>query len=131
MSCYSWPMNQIDETFKEEGANELAKRIILSWPHERLHVFGDGFHLNWTHLYCARGKTWYPDNLINAFATTLAAKYQNNTTIFLPELSTPAFNKRKRIPPRTPSALAGVDKDMVFMPLNINGSHWTWIDRRR
>ncbi|KAJ8576633.1 hypothetical protein ON010_g2576 [Phytophthora cinnamomi] len=59
------------------------------------------------------------------FAMTLAAKYQNNTTIFLPELSTLAFDKGKRIPPRTLSGLAGVDKDMVFIPLNINGSHWT------
>ncbi|GMF44436.1 unnamed protein product [Phytophthora fragariaefolia] len=53
--------------------------------------------------------------------------YHNDVcgTIFLPELSTPEIDKGKRIPPRTLSALAGVGKDMVFMPLNINSSHWT------
>ncbi|KAF1774973.1 Ulp1 protease family, C-terminal catalytic domain [Phytophthora cactorum] len=68
------------------------------------------FHLEWSHLYCARDKWWHNDNVISAFTKTLTDKYSNNTTI-----SCPAYD----------AEFAGsAEKDLVFMPMNINGNHW-------
>ncbi|EEY57748.1 uncharacterized protein PITG_00319 [Phytophthora infestans T30-4] len=133
MLCYSWLMSKVDEQFLNEGACALAKRMVDAWPFERLPGFGEGFDLDWTHLYCARSECWYHDSLINALMMTLAENFKNNTTLFLPPLYTPAPSKCKRIPPRTLSLVAAADKDLVFMPLNINGKHWVCLvlDRPR
>lgn len=98
--------------------------MIEAWPCERLSGFSEGFHLEWTHLYCARAKCWFHDNYIYAFTMT-PARNHSTTTIFLPQLKTPAPDKGKRIPPLTLSVLAGDDKDFVFIPMNINDSNWT------
>ncbi|KAE8906467.1 hypothetical protein PF003_g9688 [Phytophthora fragariae] len=123
MQCYSWLMSKVDMLFDGEGAASLAERMLNAWPCKDL----PGFDLEWSHLYCAREKCWLHDNFIHAFSTTLAAKYNNNATIFLPLLKMPAPDKEKgkRIPPLTLSALSCAEKDMVFMPMNINSSHWT------
>ncbi|EEY67352.1 cysteine protease family C48, putative [Phytophthora infestans T30-4] len=107
--------------------------MVDTWPFERLPGFGEGFDLDWNHLCCARSGCWYHDNLINVFMMTLVEKFKNNTTLFLLSLHTPAPSKGKRIPPRTLRLVAAADKDMVFMPLNINGNHWVRlvIDRSR
>ncbi|KAG3019090.1 hypothetical protein PC121_g3179 [Phytophthora cactorum] len=57
----------------------------------------------------------------------LTNKYLNNTTIFLPELMTPASDRGNRLPPLTLSQVAGATEAYVFMPLNINSSHWACI----
>ncbi|KAE8969264.1 hypothetical protein PR001_g27552 [Phytophthora rubi] len=127
MQCYSWLMSKVDMLFDGEGAASLAERMLNAWPCEDLPGFDAGFDLEWSHLYCAREKCWLHDNFVHAFSTTLAAKYNNNATIFLPLLKMPAPDKEKgkRIPPLTLSALSCAEKDMVFMPMNINSSHWT------
>ncbi|KAG6959604.1 hypothetical protein JG687_00008684, partial [Phytophthora cactorum] len=50
--------------------------------------------------------------------------YANNTTIFLPALKTPAPDKGNRLLPLTLNLVAVAEKDLVFMPMNINGNHW-------
>ncbi|POM72916.1 SUMO protease [Phytophthora palmivora] len=127
MMCYSWLMGKIDVNFEKEGANVMAKRLLQAWPYQRLHGFAEGFHLDWTPVYCARRKCLYNDNFINAFTLTLAAKYENNATIFLPTMTTPAPDKGKLIPPVTLSKLAGSGMDVMLMPLNVNDNHWTCI----
>ncbi|KAG6976284.1 hypothetical protein JG688_00001499 [Phytophthora aleatoria] len=56
---------------------------------------------------------------------TLAAEYTHSATIYLRQLKTPAPDKGVRVPPLTLSLLARTDEVMAFMPMNINGSHWT------
>ncbi|KAG6962113.1 hypothetical protein JG688_00008771, partial [Phytophthora aleatoria] len=50
--------------------------------------------------------------------------YANKTTIFLPALKTPAPDKGNRLLPLTLKLVAVAEKDLVFMPMNINGNHW-------
>jgi hypothetical protein len=85
-------MTKVDERFRSEGAAALARMVLEAWPHERLNGFVDGFHLEWTRLYCARADAWFHGNLIEAFGKVIAVKYQNNATVFLPAMSTPTPN---------------------------------------
>ncbi|KAG7390163.1 hypothetical protein PHYPSEUDO_008617 [Phytophthora pseudosyringae] len=110
MKCYSWLMSKVYTHLDDEKAAALAQRMFEAWPGERLCDVGDGFHMEWSHLFCARDNCWFHDNFIQAFTTTLAAKYCNSTKLFLPQVSTPAPDKGKRIPPLTLSLLAGTDK---------------------
>ncbi|EEY66992.1 uncharacterized protein PITG_17482 [Phytophthora infestans T30-4] len=125
LKCYSWLMGKVDILFDNDQAALLAKRMIETWPGQRLPGFDQGFHLDWTHLYCARNGCWFNNNLIQAFSATLSAKYGASTTIFLPQLHTPAKDKGHRIPPLTLSLVAATNMEWVFMPLNVNASHWT------
>ncbi|KAF1788907.1 hypothetical protein GQ600_9553 [Phytophthora cactorum] len=110
MDSYSWLMSEGDETFEKEGAESIAERILNSWPNKRLQGIGEGFHLEWSHLYCARDKCWYNDNVISAFTKTLTDKYSNNTTIVLPALKTPSTDKGSRVLPMMLSLLAVLRK---------------------
>ncbi|KAF1783625.1 Ulp1 protease family, C-terminal catalytic domain [Phytophthora cactorum] len=125
MSSYSWLMGSVDAKFKDEGAAEIADKALGSWPCARLEGFGSDFTLEWAHVYCVRADSWFNDNLVATFVKTLANKYSSNTTIFLPALKTPASARGKRIPPPTLSLVVGATEQFVFMPLNINSSHWT------
>ncbi|EGZ24914.1 hypothetical protein PHYSODRAFT_484779 [Phytophthora sojae] len=125
--CYSWLMSKIDSKFEGEGAASLADRMISSWPFELLPGFGTGFDLAWSNVYCARSDCWYNDNFIHAFTITLADTFKNNTTIFLPPLSTPAKSKGDRVSTAVVNLFANTTENLVFMPMNINKNHWTCI----
>ncbi|KAG2788735.1 hypothetical protein Pcac1_g2046 [Phytophthora cactorum] len=56
---------------------------------------------------------------------TLAAEYTHSATTYLRQLKTPVPDKDVRVPTPTLSLFARTDKAMAFMPMNINGSHWT------
>ncbi|KAG3140360.1 hypothetical protein C6341_g20040 [Phytophthora cactorum] len=127
MSCYSWLMISVDAQFKDDGAAEIAEKVLSSWPCARLEGFDSDFTLKWAHVYCVRADCWFNDILVAAFAKVLANKYLNNTTIFLSELMTPAPNRGNRLPPPTLSQVAGATEAFVFMHLNINSSHWACI----
>ncbi|KAG6964076.1 hypothetical protein JG687_00006201 [Phytophthora cactorum] len=103
-------MGSVDAKFKDEGAAEIPDKALGSWPCAHLEGFGN---------------SWFNDNLVAAFVKRLANKYSNNTTIFLPTLKTPTSARGKRIPPPTLSLVVGATEQFVFMPLNINSSHWT------
>ncbi|KAG1705224.1 hypothetical protein DVH05_004155 [Phytophthora capsici] len=122
MQCYSWVMNDVDGAEDHKYAAELGKRILNAWPYEKLPGFS--FDLGWSHLYSARARCWYNDNLIYAFMVVLGDQYSNNATIFLPQLSTPTADKGNRIPASTLDLVAGAEKDIIFMPMNLNGTHW-------
>ncbi|KAI9986947.1 hypothetical protein PInf_025921 [Phytophthora infestans] len=121
---YSWLMSKVDELINDEVSASVAKQMIGTWPAKRLSGFGEGFQMNWSHLYCAGDACWYNDNYIQAFAKTLEVKYDNNCMVYLPQLKTPAPHMGKRIGPRALGLLTGTNKDWVFMPLNVNGNHW-------
>ncbi|RLN06541.1 hypothetical protein BBJ28_00021182 [Nothophytophthora sp. Chile5] len=129
--CFSWLMSDVDYQYEGEGAAEVANEMLGSWPHDKL--VGFGFDVEWEHLYCARTEAWYNDVFINAFLTTLAVEFRNNTTLFLPPLTVPAPHKGRRVPVTTLSLLSDSDDDYVFMPINLNHSHWACllIDRTR
>ncbi|KAF1784247.1 hypothetical protein GQ600_24241 [Phytophthora cactorum] len=82
MSCYSWLMSSVDAQFKDDGAAEIAEKVLSSWPCARLEGIDSDFTLEWAHVYCVRADCWFNDNLVAAFAKVLANKYLNNTTIF-------------------------------------------------
>ncbi|RAW41703.1 hypothetical protein PC110_g2140 [Phytophthora cactorum] len=117
----------VDAQFKDDGAAEIAEKVLSSWPCARLEGFDSDFTLKWAHVYCVRADCWFNDILVAAFAKVLANKYLNNTTIFLSELMTPAPNRGNRLPPPTLSQVAGATEAFVFMHLNINSSHWACI----
>ncbi|KAG1702151.1 hypothetical protein DVH05_009942 [Phytophthora capsici] len=128
MQCYSWLMGPVDATFPNEDGSGVAKRIYEEWPLQRLPGFGEGLQIQWTHLYCAGSGCWYNDNLIMAFAKTLEVTFQGNTTILLPPMKIPDTQTTKKhghLPPRTLSLISAAAKGLVFLPLNLNGNHWT------
>ncbi|ETO72634.1 hypothetical protein F444_11331 [Phytophthora nicotianae P1976] len=51
-------------------------------------------------------------------------KSKQHDHFFLPQLSTPTADKGNRIPASTFDLVAGAEKDIIYMPLNINGTHW-------
>ncbi|KAG7385526.1 hypothetical protein PHYPSEUDO_001291 [Phytophthora pseudosyringae] len=109
MKCYSWLMSKVDTPFDDEKAAALAQKMLEAWPGERLCGFGDGFHMEWSHLFCARDKLLVPRQLHSSiYDNTCGKVLQQHYAL--------------------PSA-AGTDKDLVFMPLNIDGSHWV-LDKR-
>ncbi|KAG1705704.1 hypothetical protein DVH05_003457 [Phytophthora capsici] len=127
--CYTWLMNVADDQIASDDTAALAKRMLDAWPLEILPGFGVGFDISWVHLYAARSGVWYNDNLITAFGKTMKKKYGNNTTIFLPAMKTPvprAMKKGMRIPATTLSEVSAAD-GVLFLPLNINATHWTCI----
>ncbi|POM74414.1 SUMO protease [Phytophthora palmivora] len=104
----------------------VAKDIYSTWPHQPL--IGFGFMVEWANLYCAREESWYNDVIIEAFGRTLQAKYCNNKTLFLPSVRLPdTNNKDRRVPQATRTALETATEDFVFMPINLNSSHWACI----
>ncbi|RLN56495.1 hypothetical protein BBJ28_00019240 [Nothophytophthora sp. Chile5] len=112
----------VDDQFEGEGAVEVTNELLGSSPHDKL--VGFGFDVEWEHLYCTRTESWYNDTFINAFLTTLATKYRNNTTLFLPPLSIPVPRNGRRVPVTTLSMLSDADEDFVLVPINLNRSHW-------
>jgi len=44
-------MSAVDEQSEYEAAGALAKRLYEAWPFERFQGFGEGIHVDWTHLY--------------------------------------------------------------------------------
>ncbi|ETP28998.1 hypothetical protein F442_21784 [Phytophthora nicotianae P10297] len=56
--------------------------------------------------------------------------YGNNTTILLPPMKTPVPKTPKkgmRVPPPTLSLITAASSGRIFLPLYINGTHWTCI----
>ncbi|POM66417.1 LOW QUALITY PROTEIN: hypothetical protein PHPALM_17726 [Phytophthora palmivora] len=135
MQCYSWLMSLIEPIVSLKGGKSdrnvdgesepltVAKDIYSTWPHQPLTGFGF-----MTNLYCAREESWYNDVIIEAFGRTLQAKYCNNKTLFLPFVRLPdTNNKDRRVPQVTRTALETATEDFVFMPINLNSSHWACI----
>ncbi|KAE9064353.1 hypothetical protein PF010_g28643 [Phytophthora fragariae] len=104
---------------------EVAKELMKTWPHTQLPGFD--FPIEWSNIYCAREETWYNDLVIEAFTTTLSAKYGKNKTIFLPQLQLPDTNEGNRVPEATRAALEMATEDYIFLPINLNSSHWACI----
>ncbi|KAG6971149.1 hypothetical protein JG687_00002226 [Phytophthora cactorum] len=67
-------MSTVDELLKDASVSPIAKRMLEASPSPHL--------CDWSHVNCVRGESWFNDNFIKAFGVTLAAKYENNTTIF-------------------------------------------------
>ncbi|POM71359.1 LOW QUALITY PROTEIN: hypothetical protein PHPALM_12084 [Phytophthora palmivora] len=133
MQCYSWLMSLIEPMVSLKGGKSdqnvdgesepltVAKDIYSTWPHQPL--IGFGFMVEWANLYCVREESWYNDVIIEAFA-----KYCNNKTFFLPSVRLPdTNNKDRRVPQATRTALETATEDFVFMPINLNSSHWACI----
>jgi len=116
MWCYAWLMSEADVRFSDEGVQPVAKKMISAWPKDRIPGFS--FDVHWAHTYCVRPGVWFNDVIIHAFLDTLAQKFKKSKTILLPQLGKPAPHKGKRIPQATL---------FVFMPINLNRSHWTCI----
>ncbi|KAE9055713.1 hypothetical protein PF006_g32884, partial [Phytophthora fragariae] len=94
---------------------------------ELLVLPGFDFPIEWSNIYCAREDTWYNDLVIEAFTTTLSAKYGKNKTIFLLQLQLPDKNEGNRVPEATRVALEKATEDYIFLPINLNSSHWACI----
>ncbi|KAF1789131.1 hypothetical protein GQ600_3769 [Phytophthora cactorum] len=71
MSCYSWLVSSVDAQFKDDGAAEIAEKMLSSWPCARLEGFDSDFTLEWAHVYCVRADCWLNDSLVAAFAKSL------------------------------------------------------------
>ncbi|KAE9003567.1 hypothetical protein PR002_g17300 [Phytophthora rubi] len=137
LQCYSWLMTSVDPLLEERcraaggtvcGETEayaVAKELMKTWPHTQLPGFD--FPIEWSNIYCAREETWYNDLVIEAFTTTLSAKYGKNKTIFLPQLQLPDTNEGNRVPEATRAALEMATEDYIFLPINLNSSHWACI----
>ncbi|KAF1781314.1 hypothetical protein GQ600_11217 [Phytophthora cactorum] len=50
---------------------DFLQRQLMAMQYVGSMGIGEGFHLEWSHLYCARDKCWYNDNVISAFTKTL------------------------------------------------------------
>ncbi|KAE9344108.1 hypothetical protein PF008_g9388 [Phytophthora fragariae] len=137
LQCYSWLMTSVDPLLEERcravggtvcGETEayaVAKELMKTWPHTQLPGFD--FPIEWSNIYCAREETWYNDLVIEAFTTTLSAKYGKNKTIFLPQLQLPDTYEGNRVPEATRVALEKATEDYIFLPINLNSSHWACI----
>ncbi|KAE9168370.1 hypothetical protein PF004_g28522 [Phytophthora fragariae] len=137
LQCYSWLMTSVDPLLEERcraaggtvcGETEafaVAKELMKTWPHTQLPGFD--FLIEWSNIYCAREETWYNDLVIEAFTTTLSAKYGKNKTIFLPQLQLPDTYEGNRVPEATRVALEMATEDYIFLPINLNSSHWACI----